>query len=651
MPSLTKSITHGSDRALEILAELKDRHDLSKATMTTLYDRWAKDDASYMVYTTVGSEDAKRQANREAGVSEYVDLVLPYNYAMLATWHSYMSSVFLGRDPVFQYLATSGDNQSSEQAVEALINYQLVAGRMLPALFVWLHDIGRYGFGCVGRYWTDEQKTISSIQEQQTTFEGQVVVGSTQKVRTTIQVPGYSGNKLYNVRPYDTFPDPRVSFLEQEEGEFMGIYMECGDHKLIEAMDAGLMIPSAVEDLLKNPEGVAQDRYNPGAGILMPNDQPVTNNSFYPGGSPRPGGSASRGANVHGVYRYCVRINAKRWGLSSETKYEKWLFETDVNFSHLLSARPLGTYDQLYPWTLAQKEADPYNLAVRGIPAIGQPFQDTLNWLFNSHMHSVRRSLNDLYLGDPETVELSSLIAPIAGRLILRRPEARGMRPEDILYRIPMQDVTSQNFNDMQAVVEFGQRVFGINDQIMGMLNTGGRKSATEVRTSSTFGVNRLKTEAEWLSCSAWASLAQALLQETQQYYSAEKKLRIVGSLGQFDPQALVNVTPESIIGFYDFVPADGTLPADRFAQANLWREFIAQASRIPQIIQQYDLGQIFAYVAQLSGIKNINKFKIMPQNQINQQVQAGNLVPANPQMFDPGRPPEPGNIGVGATA
>lgn len=644
MPSLTKNIPHDSERAREILEEIKSRHELSKSTMQRLYSRWEADDAAYMIYTQEGSEDAKRRARRDQGYPEYTDIAIPYNYALLMTWWSYMTTVFMGRDPVFQFMATSGNYQSSEQAVEALLNYQVTAGKMLPPLFVWLYDIGRYGIGNIGRYWTDEERVVTTIQEEQAMFEGQPVLGAKSKVRTTATVPGYSGNKLYNVRPYDTFPDPRVSFVNIEEGEFFGIYTECGDHKLIEAADADYMISSAVTHLLEHPTGVMQDRYNAVPTVVAPNSQDV----LYSNRGAR--STNDKGANVHGVYRYCIRINAKKWGLSNETRYEKWLFETDVDFSHLLSARPLGTFDQLFPWTLAQKEPDPYNLAVRGIPAIGKPFEDTINWLFNSHMHSVRKSQNDLFLGDPNAVELSSLVAPVAGRLILRKPEARGMRPEDILYQIPIRDVTSQNFNNMQAVIDFGQRVFGINDQIMGMINTGGRKSATEIRTSSTFGVNRLKTEAEWLSSSAWSSLSAGLLQSTQQYYDAQMKLRIVGSLGQFDPSALIDVTPESIAGFFDYIPVDGTLPADRYAQANTWREFIAQASRVPQIIQQYDLGKIFAYVAQLSGIKDINKFKIMPQEQINQQVQAGNLVPAARSPLDMGRPPEPGNNGIGAT-
>lgn len=86
-----------------------------------------------------------------------------------------------------------------------------------------------------------------------------------------------------------------------------------------------------------------------------------------------------------------------------------------------------------------------------------------------------------------------------------------------------------------------------------------------------------------------------------------------------------MQITPESITGFYDFVPVDGTLPVDRFAQANLWKELLMQMSRVPQVMSQYDLGKIFGWVASLAGLKNINQFKI--------------------QVLPPGAPIPPGSV------
>lgn len=91
-----------------------------------------------------------------------------------------------------------------------------------------------------------------------------------------------------------------------------------------------------------------------------------------------------------------------------------------------------------------------------------------------------------------------------------------------------------------------------------------------------------------------------------------------------------VDVKPDAIQGAYNFVPVDGTLPVDRLAMANLWKDLMLQMRSVPGLILQYDLGRIFGYVASLAGIRNLSQFKIQvgsPQS-LMQQADAGNIVP-----------------------
>jgi hypothetical protein len=187
-----------------------------------------------------------------------------------------------------------------------------------------------------------------------------------------------------------------------------------------------------------------------------------------------------------------------------------------------------------------------------------------------------------------------------------------------------------------------GERTLGVNDQIMGSLNTGsGRKTATEVRSSTSFGVNRMKTMCEYMSASGFSPHSQKLVQSSQQFYDASQKLRRVGSFAMDAGEAFLNVSPEDIAGFFDFVPVDGTLPVDRMAQANLWKELMANIQRMPpQIAQSYDWGKMFGWVASLSGLKNISQFRIQvaPDAMLQQQAQMGNVIPMQrPQIPGPG--------------
>ena len=193
---------------------------------------------------------------------------------------------------------------------------------------------------------------------------------------------------------------------------------------------------------------------------------------------------------------------------------------------------------------------------------------------------------------------------------------------------------------------DMAQRISGVSDNVMGMVNAGGRKTATEVRTSTSFSANRLKTACEWFSSVGWAPLTQKLLQSTQQLYDTERKYRIVGDLAQWGDRYL-NISPGDIQGFFDFVPVDGTMPVDRYAQANLWNQMFGTMSKIPQVMQSYDIAKLFGFVAQLAGVKNITQFRIQvqPDAMMQQQAQMGNAVPMKMNEMEPRQIP-----GMGAT-
>lgn len=247
-----------------------------------------------------------------------------------------------------------------------------------------------------------------------------------------------------------------------------------------------------------------------------------------------------------------------------------------------------------------------------------------------THFYNVRASLNNQFIIDPTKIVMKDVEKGGPGFVFRMRPEAFGQDIDKMFKQVNVNDVTQLHMNDLNSMFGIGERIFGINDQMLGMLSAGGRKTATEVRTATGFGVNRLKTISEYISATAFAPHAQKLVMNSQQYYDLNLKLKIVGDLALMSGQKFLQVTPEEIVGSFDFVPVDGTLPVDRFAQVTMWKDLLGQIAQVPQVMMQYDLGKIFAWVAQLAGIKNINQFKIQvqPDAALAQQAQAGNVIP-----------------------
>ena len=588
-------------------------------------------------YLPVSENDRLRETARKGGKPQYTTVEVPYSYATMLTAHTYLTSVFLSRNPVLQVQGRHGASQQAEQSLEALLDYQITVGGALPPLYIWLLDPLKYGYGVLGHYWEEEVIVSSAYVEEQGTFLGVPIPGKLKKVLQTTEARGYVGTKHYNVRPHDFHFDPRLPLMRFQEGEFVIRYDQIGWNRVVEKKANGTFFN--VEEISKHSQSLNAQRDLGSPRTILPETTFLDQQLF---GSK---GKAPSRVNLHEFYFECIPSD---YGLSPGKKPEKWVFSI-ANENVIVSAQPLGYLHNKYPFDVLEYEVGGYEIFNRSLLEVSKPLNDVMSWLFNSHFYNVRKTLNDQFIVDPSMVVMSDLEDPNPGRLVRLKPAAYGKPVDSVMKQFQTQDVTRQNLSDSDMVMQLSQRVSGVTDNIMGMVNASGRKTATEVRSSSSFASNRLKTTVEWMSATGWAPWTQKLIQTTQQMYDAERKYRVVGDLA-LDGEAYLNVKPEDIQGFFDFVAVDGSLPIDRFAQANLWQQMLTGMAASPQLSQGYDMVKIFGFVAGLAGLKNISQFrvKVVPDAQMQAQVQQGQSVP----MVTEGNAMEPGQIpGMGTTA
>jgi hypothetical protein len=655
MPSLTREIPHGSDMAKKILTEIMLRRRIHERGVADKYDRWTKAEEETLAYMHERDVDRLRKTKREGGMPEYTTIKIPYTYAVLMAAHTYFTSVFMGRNPVFQYSGRHGETSMQVMAIEALIDYQLLAGNMLPSLYSWLYDAGKYGLGVVGCYWDDRYDYVTSIKQESIIDPFTQQPGPAQNVQVTERRKTYSGNRLYNIQPWDFIWDTRVPVMQFQEGEFCGVRRTLSWNEVKRRQAAGYYMSSIAEIKGKtnNLEGAAvgsselhrPESSDPSTWMQDPGSEILS--SLHP-------------ANVN-TFEICIELIPSEWGLGGSPHPEKWMFTCTSDYSVLMGAQPHGAYHCKYPFQVLTLEAEAYGIVPRGMPETLEPIQQTIDWLVNSHFYNVRAALNNKFVVDPAKVVMKDLLDPKPGGIIRMRPEAFGTDPKLAVHQLQTVDVTRSHLQDLQMMYGMGERTMGVNDQIMGMLSTGGRKTATEVRTSTSFGVNRLKTTAEFFSASGFSPLSLMMLQNTQQYYDEVQKFKIVGDLAMTAGASFMMVDPQSIQGAYDFVPVDGTLPIDRFAQVQMWQQLLTQMRAVPEVALQYDFGRMFEWVAQLGGMRNLGQFKvqIMDPNLLLQAKMAGNVVPIGqgkpkgkngaPGSPGPAQPSAPQLPGMGA--
>lgn len=597
--------------------------EMSRRKQASRLDVWRRNEELFAAYVPASELESPEK-------DTYKQLYIPYSYAIAMTAHTYYTSVFMARHPVFQLIGRHGEGEMQVQAMEALLDYQLQVGGMLVPLFLWLMDPIKYGHGFVGHYWDEERILCRKRSKRKKQFLGYELEGE-EWVDEVEEIVGYTGHRLYNIRPHDAFPDPRVSVWDFQRGMFFGRYVELSEEELT----AGDYFD--VEEV-KKERRYFWERTESSAVSDLPGESTGVYDREVPG--------------FIRAYELYVKCIPREWGLAPSDNMEIWVITVTAGDFKVFGARPLGEYHGKFPIDVLEQEPDAYNTFARSMMEVMQPLNDAITWLVNSHMFNVRAALNNQFLVDPSMVVMKDLENPSPGKIIRLKPVAYGRDVRTFFAQLPVADVTRDHVPNMQLMVEMLQRMTGVTDNIMGMVNTGGRKTATEVRQSTSFGVNRLKTTCEYFSAMGFAPLVQKLVQGTQQHYSQELKLRIVGDLAAFSERFLT-VDPSMISGFYDFVPVDGTLPVDRFAQANLWNLMLSQVMKIPQIASQYDLAKIFAWVAGIAGLKNIQQFKVnvMDPAVLQAQAQAGNIVPIDTMGRDLGRAPSQMQVpGMGAT-
>jgi len=599
--SLNKEMPKGSKLHDEIRDKIRERYQMSYNEMVKRWPTWRKIIRERFAFPDAAAVAIKNRSRPDNDL----EVQVPFTWAMQQTSVMYLTSVFLGRNPIFQYTGRHGEGQDQVLGMEALIDYQVQVGEMVPNMYTWISDSLDLGLGVIGEYWCEETHRVKRIVDKPAkSFLGMEIPGKTERVTETAEVPGYVGNKTFNVRSFDFFPDPRIPIRDCQRGEFCGRLTELGFHEIQEREANGEYFN--VEELKKHLKRNSNQKsgFNRERTVVdEEHDIPeVTLNTSLAGRS-------DRNTDYVEILEMYVKVIPKDWGLGDSKYPEMWVF-TLANDVLLIGARPYGMFHNRFPFHVLEYEINGHHVHARGMNEIIKPLNNVLTWMFNSHIYNVRKTINNELVVDPSRINMADFKRPGPGRILRLKAQAYGTDPKLSIHQLNMNDVTRGHLNDMNNVKNFMQMIFGLNDSLMGALGGSGRKTATEVRTSSTFGVNRLKTTAEYFSVTGFQSLSRNLVTSTQQLYDMERQFKIAGN--SLNEKNFVRITPELISGFFDFVPVDGTLPVDRMLQANLFKELLMGAGKLsPQFLATYDIGKIFEHILQLNGIKNIESFKI----------------------------------------
>lgn len=619
---LPNSELHG-----KVLDYLIARIEHSERAMSVFYPRWQAAEKRVQAYIKLEDADLlRKQKNDDGNPSKLVPIVVPYAFATINTIVTYLMYIFAGRQPTFQVGSYKQETIKNARNMETMLQFQGDVQRFVKNLYVFLQHGQIYGIGVLRTYWREmfaNRTTRTAMPQVGAGGQLQMVPTSQRSVQMV-----YQGNVVEAQDPYLFFPDPRVPLTAvNRRGEFVFWRMFEGRH------------------ILKREEAAGTIKYVDYAGDTLPGNQwwevgrvNAAGGQMFPSSTDNQSGRGNVIRNFVQIDQGTVELVPAELGLGDSTVPEKWIF-TILNKKQIVQAALYDADHGMHPVAVAEPYAISLGFGNQGMADYIGPLQDAINWFVNSRQDNVRRVLNDTYIYDPYAIEEKGLKTPGPGRLIRLKMSAVGRDVRTIIQQIPTLDVTKGNAADIETFLSIGERVSSASDNVQGIQDSGGRKTATEIRSAAGFATSRLAAVAKLISAQAMVDASEQMCINTQQYLSEGFYLKVTGQDGAKDP---IFITPEMLVGNFHYPIHDGTLPVDTIALLDVWKEVMLAVLQDPGLRGAYDIGRLFEYVAELGGAKNISGFRLQTASPeaIATGAQAGNLVPLNQAVPGGGQPP-----------
>jgi len=616
----------GSPLHEKIKDEILRRANASARIMTARHKTWNSIDHTLTAYI---APDDKELAVQDADYRKPVSIVFPYSYTVLETLLAYFTAAFI-QDPIFRYEGVGPSDVVGAILLEKVIALQCIKNKVGLNLHTMARDAFAYGFGVTTPTWVTEMGTVSTFQDQ----PGFLGFG-TKKVKVRQEGIVFEGNALENIDPYLYLPDANVPIHAPQDGEYVG-----------------WVLPTNYMNLLSNEQGsdeVFNVRYlhalTNRRTCIFPSDNSGRGTKSTL--SPRDNLTSDVSTGVD-VIKMFIKLIPKDWKLGESEYPEIWYFELGAD-EVVIVCKPANLSHRKFPVSVIAPDYDGYSMAPISRIEILNGMQGVLDFMFNSHVANVRKAIHDMIIYDPYQVNSNDLKNPSEGKLIRLRRPAWGRGVKDVAAQLNISDVTRGNVADSTWIVQWMDRISGADASMQGSLRQGGPERLTSAEFQGTMGggINRLERIAKVVGLQGMQDIGTFFGHHNKELMETDAYIKLAGDwqevlIAEFGQpnRGRIPVTPDMLDINYDVIVRDGSVPGGNFSQS--WIQLFQILGGNPELAQNFDVVRIFMHIARNLGAKNVNDFvrrggninpQSMPNQQVSQQVQRGNLIPLKQGM------------------
>lgn len=581
----------------------------SRESMSQYYNDWDLFEQVYKGERRRDSEDLKARERKEPE-----KMVVPMSYAQVQTFVAFCFSLYTQRPLMFELTGSGVEDWKAAKIAEAVLDRDLTYNKFEITLYQFLLDIGRFGIGIIKHGWvreTQQQWVQPTAPEQQPVpvtpsldgtsidFGGPETLGP--ELQETVK---YLGNRIEPISPYRFFPDPRVPLSRFQEGEFCASEVDVTHNWLRKMEHNGLYAGTKyVKDM---------------TGSLWEERQSLGMRSkvLYDAVS----GKQKGGVILTEIQREIIPSeytlpNGDKLG---DEDYPVKYVIVIANDDRVIKCEPLNYLHDHYTYSCAQLSPDQHRTINGGVSDLINELQSIMTWLINTRITSVRKTLQNQIVVDPEGVEMSDL----ANRLpVIRLKKGMGRSGVDRwIKQLDVQDVTAGHIDDANQLGSIMQIITGINDNALGQYSSG-RRSAQQTQAVNSGAATRLKMWASLIWVQGVQSLGEDCLSNLRDGLDESQLVKVMGlqtvapispyAVGQNDFVQFLQVDKSQLIGNYDFKTLDGTLPTEKSQVANMLQELLTACLTNPQAaaILGLDPKALLTEIAELNSIRNPERF------------------------------------------
>jgi hypothetical protein len=609
--------------------KLQDLVKMSRDTMSTYYDIWDRNDLVYRGERMPDPEDKKAIKRKEPA-----KVFNPLTHTQVQTFVSFGTMLFTQRPYFFELDGAGIEDVKPAKLAQACLQrdleYNKWEGVLLPQ---FLTDCARFGLGILKTQWDRDVVPIANmVPDPDFAPDPNLPTQSAPPmIRQWTTKTKYLGNKLEVTSPYRWFPDTRIPLTRYRDGEFCADENDYARAKLKSMERLGTVagvdhIPQMADDVYAGRQRNSADRQGVDT-TYDPTVNPDAKTAFVL------------------INEVEIRLNPSKTKIGPD-QYLDPEIDADIialvwiaNDGRIIRIEGDMGYDHNeFLWDASQFFNDQNRLVNFGIAELIAPMQDLLDWLMNSRITNVRKSVQNWLVVDPRNIEMQDLKDrnPV---LRLKSTVPEGMSIDSYIKQLKIEDTTHGHLEDASIIEGMSQQTTGLNDNLMGDYASG-RRSAREVSNVNANGAGRVITPLKGIWESAILPMGRKMLCNLQQGLDEEQLVRIIGlvnfilnaqpqpmpfmptqpgmppPMGPSVVQQFMPVDKNSLLGAYDFTIFEGTLPSQRtaIAQSLAVAGDILMKNPTSVFVLQKDPKLLFDAWLELQGIRNAERFDLTPQ-------------------------------------